>query len=325
MGGHHTHGQTHDRHGNADRNRKSTAVRAAAQRKRVHEWLMTLPSLVWLAALFLVPTLFVFAIAFKPADLFGGIGAGWTLETWRSLGNPNYPSIIWRTVLLSVVTTLVCLLLAIPTGYCLARAKPRWRRLLLLLVVVPFWTNFLVRVFAWKHLLHPEGLIKKTLVASGLIAPDTSLLYTPEAVLLVMVYTCLPFAILPIYAAAEKFDFGLLDAAMDLGARRGRAFRSVFLPGIRRGVLTAVLMVFIPSLGSYVIADVVGGPNSEMIGNKIAQRTFNDRNLPHASALAALLTLVVLAPMLIVLFGPGRNGTATGRPTPRPDAEGPVP
>ncbi len=317
------HAQTDDRHGDADRGRKGTAVRAAARRKRFHEWLMTFPSLGWLAALFLAPTLFVFAIAFKPSDIFGGIGTGWTLETWRSLSNPNYPAIIWRTVWLSVVTTFTCLVLAVPAGYCLARAKPRWRRLLLLLTVVPFWTNFLVRVFAWKHLLHPEGLIKTTLVGIGLVAPETSLLYTPGAVLLVMVYTCLPFAILPIYAAAEKFDFSLLDAAMDLGARRWRAFRSVFLPGIRRGLLTAVLMVFIPSLGSYVIADVVGGPDSEMIGNKIAQRTFNDRNLPHASALAALLTLVVLAPMLAVLFGPGRTNTTAGGPAPRPGEGGP--
>ena len=110
---------------------------------------------------------------------------------------------------------------------------------------------------------------------------------------------------------------------MDLGARRWRAFRSVFLPGIRRGVLTAVLMVFIPSLGSYVIADVVGGPNSEMIGNKIAQRTFNDRNLPHASALAALLTLVVLASLLVVFFGPGRGGAAASPPAPPPKEGGP--
>jgi spermidine/putrescine transport system permease protein len=184
----------------------------------------------------------------------------------------------------------------------MARVSPRWRRLLLLLVVVPFWTSFLIRVFAWKVLLHPDGLLRQILMWLHLVGPNTSLLYRPEAVLLVMVYTYLPFAILPIYAAAEKFDFRLIEAARDLGAHQLRAFFSVFLPGIRRGLMTAILVVFIPTLGSYVIPDIVGGPNSEMIGNKIAQRTFVDRNLPHASGLSALLTLAVLAPMTAALF-----------------------
>ncbi len=116
-----------------------------------------------------------------------------------------------------------------------------------------------------------------------------------------MVYTFLPFTILPIYAAAEKFDFRLVEAARDLGARPFQSFRKVFLPGIRRGIVTAVLVVFIPALGSYIIPDLVGGPSGEMIGNKIAQRVFSDRNLPHASALSAVLVLAVLAPLVAVL------------------------
>lgn len=272
------------------------------------EWLVSMPSLVWLMALFVVPTFIVFAIAFKPASVYGGIGAGWTLETLRSLSNPNYPAIIWRTVWLSAATMAACIAMAVPTGYCIARASPRWRKLLLLLVIVPFWTSFLVRIFAWKVLLHPDGFVKHVLVALRLSEPDMPLLYNAGAVLLVMIYTYLPFAILPIYAAAEKFDFRLTEAARDLGATPLRAFWSVFLPGIRRGVLTAVLVVFIPALGSYVIPDVVGGPNAEMIGNKIAQRTFVDRNLPHASALSTFLTLAVFAPMAAAVMMQGRRG-----------------
>lgn len=279
-------------------------------RKKWHEFLMSLPSLGWLGVLFLLPTLMVFAIAFKPADPFGGIGAGWTLDTLRSLGNPNYPAIVWRTLCLSGIATTFCLLLAIPMAYHMARAGRRWRQILLLLTVVPFWTSFLIRIFAWKHLLHPEGMVKKILVACHLAAPDALLLYRPEAVLLIMVYTSLPFAILPIYAAAEKFDFHLLEAAMDLGARRWRAFVSVFIPGIRRGIVSAMLMVLIPSLGCYVIPDVVGGPAGEMIGNKIAQRTFVDRNLPHASGLAALLTLAVIIPMAVIIVNRRRASPA---------------
>jgi spermidine/putrescine transport system permease protein len=271
-------------------------------RRRGHEWLITAPSFLWLVLLFVIPTLVVFAIVFKPSDPYGGIGSGWTLQTLYSLGNPNYPAIIWRTVWLSLVTTALCMLFAVPTGYFMARADKKWRNTLMMLVIIPFMTSFLVRIFAWKVLLHPDGLIKRSLVFIGMLPADATLLYTPEAVLLVMVYTSLPFAILPIFAAAEKFDFHLLEAARDLGAGPFTAFFRVFVPGISRALWTAVLLVLIPSLGSYVIPDVVGGPNSEMIGNKIAQRAFSDRNLPHASGLAAILTLTVLIPMIWVLI-----------------------
>ena len=272
----------------------------ADRRKKLSEWLVTMPSFVWLLLLFLVPTALVFAITFKPATPYGGIGEGWTLETLRTLGNPNYPAIIWRTIWLSVLATALCILLATPMGYYMARVSPSRRRMMLLLVILPFWTSFLVRIFAWKVLLHPEGMLKHALVFLGLISPETSLLYNAYAVLLVMVYTELPFAILPIYAASEKFDFRLIEAAKDLGATSFLAFRKIFLPGIRVGLLTAFLMVFIPSLGSYVIPDIVGGPTSEMIGNKIAQRTFVDRNLPHAAGLSAFLTVAVLIPMVVI-------------------------
>lgn len=278
------------------------------RKKSLHEWLVTIPSFAWLTLLFVIPTVIIFVITFKPADPYGGIGAGWTLNTLRSLGNPNYPAIIWRTVWLSLVTTLLCIVLATPMGYFMARIPARWQQIVLLLVIVPFWTSFLVRIFAWKVLLHPEGPLKQVLVFLRLAAPDTSLLYNSRAILLVLVYTYLPFAILPIYAAAEKFDFRLIEAARDLGAHQLTAFFKVFLPGIRRGMLTAILVVFIPTLGSYVIPDIVGGPHSEMIGNKIAQRTFVDRNLPHASGLSAFLTLAVLAPMVAVLIMQKRKG-----------------
>jgi len=265
------------------------------------EWLVSLPTLVWLTLFVVVPTLLVFVIAFRPANPYGGIGAGWTLENVRSLWTPGTLAIAWRTLWISLLTTAISLVLAVPTGYTIARAPERWRNRLLMLVVVPFWTSFLVRVFAWKSLLHPEGLIKKLLEAAGLVGPETTLLYNPAAVVLVMVYTFLPFTILPIYATAERFDFRLVEAARDLGARPFQAFRRVFLPGIRRGILIAVLVVFIPSLGSYIIPDLVGGPGGEMIGNKIAQRVFTDRNLPQAAALSAVLVLAVLAPLVGVL------------------------
>lgn len=271
------------------------------RRSKTAEWLTTLPSLLWLTVFFLIPTLIIFLIAFRPADPFGGVGEGWTLETVLSIANLNYPDIIWRTIWISIITTIICIFLAVPTAYYMARLPQKWRQIVMLLIIIPFWTSFLIRIFAWKVMLHPEGLVKKMLVYMHILHDDSSLLYTPAAVILVLVYTYLPFAILPIYAAAEKFNFNLLEAARDLGAHSLQAFFSVFVPGINRGIVTAILMVLIPTLGAYVIPDIVGGPNSEMIGNKIAQRTFVDRNLPQASWLAAVLTLAILAPMLIVL------------------------
>ncbi|MFY7819058.1 MAG: ABC transporter permease [Akkermansiaceae bacterium] len=260
---------------------------------------VTLPSLLWLLIFVGVPTLLVFAIAFKSPDGQGGMGQDWSLSAIRSLASPHYPQIIWRTLWISTVTTFLCLCIALPVAWTMARASRRAKSWLLLFVVIPFWTNFLIRVFAWKQILHAEGLFARILKQWHWMDPDATLLYHPMAVVLVSVYAFLPFAILPIYAVAEKFDFSLLEAARDLGAGSFRAIYHVFLPGIRRGIATATIVVFIPMLGSYVIPDLVGGKNAEMIGNQIAQRNFSDRNLPQAAALSAALTVFVLLPFAL--------------------------
>lgn len=263
------------------------------------EWLITLPSLLWLTIFFVIPAGIVVLLALRPADMQGGVGDGWTLDNFRLLWDVQYLRIFWRTLWQCAATTVICLLLAIPSAYVMARAKPFWRNLLLLLVIVPFWTNFLIRVFAWKSLLHPQGVVSRVLQSLGIVDDGGVLLYNSGAVLLVMVYTQLPFAILPLYAAAEKFDFSLVEAARDLGASGWKAFHQVFLKGVGRGVFAAALMVFVCTLGMYVVPDIVGGTESEMLGNKIAQRVQKDRNLPLASALSA----VMLFGVALVLFG----------------------
>lgn len=289
---------------------------AAVKRERTREWLLTLPSLAWLVVFLLIPTLMMFAIAFRPADPYGGIGTGWTFDTIQRMANPNYPGIIWRTIWLSVVATVVCLTVSIPVSYCLARISPRWRQWIMLGIVVPFWTNFLIRVFAWKSILATTGSFRGALVWLGIMGEEQPLLYTSGAILLVMMYTYLPFAILPLYAAAEKFDFSLLEAARDLGTTSLGAFFRVFLPGISRGVVTAGIMVLVPCLGSYVIPDLVGGATSEMIGNKIAQYVYTERNLPRASALSAILTVVVVALLLAFLYWSNRRRIDSGEKAP---------
>jgi ABC-type spermidine/putrescine transport system permease subunit I len=271
------------------------------QRTRT-EWLLSAPSLGWLTVFFLVPSLIVFMLAFKPADPLGGVGAGWTLDHWRALLDEQYRPILWRTIWVSTVTSVLCVVLAVPCALVMARARGAWKNLLLLLVVVPFWTNFLIRIFAWKSLLHPEGPVTRALLALGVMGEDSQLLYNNGAVLLVMVYTQLPFAILPLYAAAEKFDFGLLEAARDLGASASRAVWSVFLPGVSRGIGTALLVTFVVTLGMYVVPDIVGGTDAEMLGNRIALRVGSSRNLPLASAMAAAMLGMVLVVMGMQAF-----------------------
>ncbi|MBP5320071.1 MAG: ABC transporter permease [Kiritimatiellae bacterium] len=264
------------------------------------EWGVSAPSVLWLTIFFVIPTLLVVAIAFHSAAPDGGIGKEWTLQTWRHIANPNYPAIIWRTLWISTATAVGCIILALPCAYAIARMEVRWRAMMAGLIMLPFWTSFVVRVFAWRTLLHPEGFLKHILMTLGLADANTQLLYNSGAILLVSIYSFLPFAIMPLYAAAEKFDFSLIEAARDLGAKSFLAFRKIFIPGIRRGVISAILMVFIPSVGSYVIPDLVGGKNSELVGNKIYQRTFPDRNLPHASALSTIMAVSVLLPLGLV-------------------------
>lgn len=251
--------------------------------------------------LFAWPALHLLVMAFRPADVTGGVGQGWTLDAWKVFGDPGYLEILWRTIWVSIMTTLGCLLLAVPVAWRISQASAKWRSWMLLLVVLPFWTSFLIRVYAWRVLMQANGPLATALKALGLIGDDALLLYNSTAVVMVMIYTYLPMAVLPIYAAMEKFDSALLDAAYDLGARPWQAFVKVVLPSIRKGLIAAALLVGIPCLGSYVVPDMIGGIDAEMLGNKIGQRLFSDRNLPQAAALATALALLAMPAVVAAL------------------------
>ena len=292
---------------------------------RLAEWLVTAPSFVWLLLFFAVPTLIVVSFTFHGHTANGGVAKEWSLVTWRALVDPDYPAIVWRTIRLSFEITFWCILLALPCSYAIARLPKKMRALVAGSIMLPFWTSFVVRVFAWKTRLHPDGWLQTCYISflqvrgwlfgwlpagvqsflewSGLVshgAADLStatILDSELAVVLVSVYTFLPFAIMPIYTAAEKFDFSLMEAARDLGAKSFYAFRKIFVPGVKQGIVSAVLMVFIPAIGSYVIPQMLGGTDCVLIGNKIFMRAIQNRNIPHASALAALMAFSVLVPM----------------------------
>jgi spermidine/putrescine transport system permease protein len=253
----------------------------------------------WLFLFFFIPACIVYAYAFRTTDLNGTITPFWSLDAMKMLLHQRSLVTILRTIHLSAWTTLLCVTLAVPVAYIMATAPAKHQKKLLFLIVLPLWSSFLVRIFAWKILLHPEGIVKNSLVFLGLINEKTPLLYNNIAVLLVMCYSYLPFAILPLYSAASKFNFDLFEAAMDLGVTKRQAFFKIFLPGIRPAILTAALMVLIPAAGAYVIPEIVGGKSSEMVGNLIAERVFIARDLPDASALSVLLSVLLFIPSII--------------------------
>jgi spermidine/putrescine transport system permease protein len=236
-------------------------------------------------------------MALRPSNPYGDIMPGWTFDNFKTIFSPLYISVLWRTIWVSFVSTTICLLLSIPVGYYMARLSEKYRKIVLFLVIVPFWTNFLIRVFAWKLILNPDGIIQKIFVFLKIIPEGGSLIYNTGTVVLVTIYTFLPFSILPIFAAAERFDFKLLEAARDLGANRWLAFLHVFIPNISKGLMAAAAMVLIPCLGSYVIPDLVGGTTSQMVGNLIANQAFVARNIPMASAWSTMLMAMILIPL----------------------------
>ncbi|MBQ9432557.1 MAG: ABC transporter permease [Kiritimatiellae bacterium] len=299
------------------------------------EGLLTAPSFLWLALFFAIPTLIVVSFTFHGHTPNGGVAEPYSLETWRALADPDYPSIIWRTLRISVKVTLWCILLSLPCAYAIARMDKRLRAIVAGAIMLPFWTSFVVRVFAWRTMLHPDGwlqacylsylrfgewlfqcmpaFVQHTLTGLGLATSGSldpamaTMLDSEVAVVLVSVYSFLPFSIMPIYSAAEKFDFSLMEAALDLGANSFYAFRKIFIPCIRQGIISAVLMVFIPAIGSYVIPQMLGGTNCVLIGNKIFMRAIQNRNIPHASALATLMAVSVLVPMAMTVWWRARQ------------------
>jgi spermidine/putrescine transport system permease protein len=237
---------------------------------------------------------------------YGGVIPGWSLENYVRALEPLYVRVLARSVLLAAATTLVCLVVGYPVAYWLARrAPPALRRALLVLVILPFWTSFLVRMYAWMFLLRTEGLVNLALGALGI--PALALLYNPAAVLLGQVYGELPFIILPLYASLEKLDPELLDAAADLGAPPRQVLRQVVLPLTWPGIVAGSILVFIPSLGAYLAPDLLGGARYVYVGSLIQSQFAVARDIPFGAALSFALSAGVLL-VLWLLRKPLRAG-----------------
>ena len=267
-------------------------------RPQARAWLLLAPGALWLLVFFLVPILIMLVYSVMPRGIYGGVDPGFTLEHYRRFFDPLYLDILQRTFVWSVACTVICLVLGYPVAYVIARAG-RWKSFLLFLVVLPFWTSFLVRTFAMIFLLRDTGLINNWLVKLGV--DPIAMLYTPFAVMAGLVYGFLPFMILPIYASLEKLDFSLLEAAEVLGARPAERFRRVTLPLSMPGVVAGCLLVFIPALGSFLTSDLLGGAKEMMIGNLVQNQFSAARNWPFGSAASFIVMALVLAAVMLYL------------------------
>ena len=271
-------------------------------------WILT-PTLLWMGVFFFVPLLLVFVISFSSRGTYGGFEWTFTLENYVRLADPLYLQIYGRSLVLAGVTTSLCLLFGFPLAYYIARAPRQWQGVWLLLIMIPFWTNFLVRTYAWIFILRTEGLINTVLMQLGMVDQPVDILYTHTAVLIGLVYGYMPFMVLPLYAAIEGLDTSLVEAAWDLYASRWAVFWRVIFPLTKPGIVAGCLLVFIPSLGAFITPDVLGGAKTMMVGNLIQHEYLVVRDWPFGSAVAFILMAVVLAGVMAYLrVEKGRRG-----------------
>jgi len=269
----------------------------ARRRARLGRAVLTWPGLLYITAFMTVPVLLVLAFSFLTRGRFGGVVGEFTLANYARALEPVYLRVLGTSLLIAAAATVLALLLGYPTAYAIARLPARWRTVALVLVVLPFWTNFLIRTYAWILLLNSEGPVNRALVEVGLIGAPLSLLYTPGAVIVGLLYAYLPLVILPVYAAIDRLDPMLREAAMNLGASRARAFWDITLPLTLPGAMIGAIFVFVPSLGNFIVPELLGGGKTVMVGNLIRDQFLEARDWPFGAVLA--LVMVVL---LTVLF-----------------------
>ena len=278
----------------------------AAQQSRLHKWLIGGPPFVYLLVFFAIPVFIMVVASFRYPGEFGGLapiveeGTGQLNLTGESYGrffsDFLYTQLFLKSLAYAAITTLVCLVIAYPLAMLIARSPKKHRDLLVLLVILPFWSNFLIRVYAWMIILGPQSVFVRALnhVIGAFGFEPVSLLYTPFAVIVGLVYVHLPFMVLPLYANLEKHDPALLDAAQDLGANAWRRFWRVTFPLSLPGVYAGAALVFIPALGIFAIPDILGGTEGIMIGNVIKQQFLDTRDWPFGSVLSMVLTVMAV-------------------------------
>lgn len=255
------------------------------------------PTVLWLLAFLLAPLIIVVGISFLTKNAHGGVNMPVTLEAYKNMANTDYIIIFARSMWLAVKTTILCLVFGYPLAAIIARSSKNVKPILVLMVMLPFWINSMIRLYGWMTMLRTEGIINTVLMGIGIIDEPLAMLYTDGAVLLGMVYELLPFAVLPLYTSIEKIDPSLIEAACDLGAARHRSFVRVTLPLTMPGVFAGSIQTFIPALGLFYVSDMLGGGSSMYLGNLIKNQFLSARNWPLGAALSLLLIVITIVLM----------------------------
>lgn len=257
------------------------------------------PSLVYLIIFMILPMVLVIILSFLTRGPYGDVVFRVNLENYIRLIDPLYLRILGYSLSTAALTTIFTILIGYPLAYYIARVPARQRSILLFLILVPFWTNFIIRIYAWIMILRTEGFLNSFLINIGIIQVPLNILYTPTAVLIGMVYEFLPFMVLPLYTSLEKVEISQLEAAADLGARPWRAFLRVTLPLSVPGMIAGSILVFIPAMGMFVVPDLMGGAKTILIGNMIRNQFLVSRDWPFGAAASMLLLILTLAFTLV--------------------------
>lgn len=287
-----------------DRNRKKN-------REKLHtrsEWFLLAPMYLFTIVFVFLPIIYMFYLSFMSRAEIWGFDMSITLEHYKRILEPLYLKTFVRSLKLAVTSTILVILIGYPVGYFMAKLDKRWKRRMMILIMIPFWTSSLIRLNGWVIVFQSNGVLDKILMGLGITREPLKLLYSYPAVLFGMIYALCPFMVLSVYSSIEKMDWGLIEAALDLGATRVRAFWSITFRLTIPGLLSGVVLTFIPSMGLFFVADILGGSKVVLVGNVIQEQLTKGRNLPFAAALSAIL--MIMTSLIIALY---RKIASTGK------------
>jgi len=277
-------------------NKKKTSLMKTIRENRVAQGLLLIsPANIYLFLLMVLPLILVVVLSFLSRGTYGDVVFIFNPSNYIRLLDPLYGKILIYSLLVGVETTVLCILIGYPLAYYIARAPARQRSLLLFLILVPFWTNFIIRIYAWIMILRAGGFLDDILQWAHITQRSLNLLYTPTAVMIGMIYEFLPFMILPLYSSLEKIEYSLLEAAADLGAPPWKVFLRVTLPLSIPGIIAGTILVFIPAMGMFVIPDLMGGAKTILIGNVIRNQFLTARDWPFGAASSMILMVLTMA------------------------------
>jgi len=260
--------------------------------------ILKLPA-AWLGFFFVAPLFIILAYSFFERGTYGEIVYTFTFENYIRSVDPLYITTLWRSTRIAMISTAICLIMGYPLAWYIARQSDGMKKFLLMLLIVPFWTNFLVRTYAWIFILRTEGLLNNVLIGMGITNEPINILFTEYAVIIGLVYTYLPFMVLPIFVSIDKLDPALFEASKDLGATGWQSFKRIMFPLTRPGIISGAILVFVPCLGAYITPDLLGGAKSLMIGNLIQVQFLAARDWPFGAALSFIVMAIVLILLLI--------------------------